>query len=86
MFQWLGINRYLNKMKQLVNEITGRKDFPAFNGTNEQIRNWIESNLDRFDLNEGWSCSVELEDNKITIDGDEDLHLFVIEDLDIIKF
>ena len=77
-----------NQMKTIVNEITGRKEFPIFKGTNEQIFNWVEYHLEELELNESWSCSAQWNnDNKteIFIRGDEDFELFRIIDVKIIK-
>lgn len=74
-------------MRTLVNEINGRKDFPIFKGTNEKLVNWVRNNLDLFELNESWSCSVtfDSEDCEILILGDEDYLLLKIIDAEIIN-
>lgn len=72
-------------MKTLVNEISGRKDFPIFEGTNEQIKDWVEKNLDLFDLNEGYSCLVSLDGDEISISGDEDWQEYRIIDVETVK-
>lgn len=72
-------------MKTLVNTITGSKDFPAFDGTPQQIKVWLESNFEHYiNLNDAHSCGVGLEDNTITIYGDEDYKEFEIVDFEII--
>ena len=72
-------------MKTIVNEITGRKDFPIFNGTNEQIAKWFNDNFfDFVEINEEFSCNVSLEGNELTISGDEDFHSLRIIDVKII--
>ena len=61
-------------MKTLVDEMTGRKDFPVFNGSDENICKWVNSNIDSMEgLNEPHSCTAELIDGTICIIGDEDL-------------
>ncbi len=45
---------------------------------NKDIVRFIEMNLKRFSLNEFWSCVVTLEDNTVTISGDEDSKIFSI--------
>lgn len=74
-------------MKTLVDEISGRKDFPIFEGTNEQILEWVEMNLDAFNLNEERSCQVSFDEspNLIVIYGDEDLKVFEIIKVETIK-
>lgn len=72
-------------MKTLVNKINGRKDFPIFEGTNEQILEWVEMNLDMFELNEARSCEVFLFKDEIEISGDEDLKIFEIIKVETIK-
>lgn len=60
-------------MKTLVDEISGRKDLPIFNGSNEGICDWVNLNLESITaLNEPHSCSAMLEDEFIIISGDED--------------
>lgn len=65
-------------MKTLENIVSGRKDFPIFEGANEQILEWVDINLTDFDLEEYWSCTVSLIGNTITINGDEDYALYKI--------
>lgn len=74
-------------MKTIVNEINGRKDFPIFEGTDEQVVEWVKNNSDEFNLNEEHSCKVlfEKEDRTITISGDEDLEIYRILDVSTIK-
>tara|TARA_R110000851_G_scaffold142964_1_gene281785 strand:+ start:1218 stop:1439 length:222 start_codon:yes stop_codon:yes gene_type:complete len=72
-------------MKTLVNEINGRKDFPIFEGTNEKILEWVEMNLDMFDLNEEHSCNAGLFKDEIVISGDEDSKIFEIIKVETIK-
>ena len=74
-------------MKTLVDEISGRKDFPIFEGTNEQISKWVEMNLDAFNLNEERSCQVWLDEplNLIEISGDEDCRVFEIIKVETVK-
>lgn len=74
-------------MKTLVDEISGRKDFPIFEGTNEQISKWVEMNLDVFNLNEEHSCQVWFDElsNTIEISGDEDFKVFEIIKVETIK-
>ena len=73
-------------MRTLVDEINGRKDFPVFDGTDEQILGWIKENLDQFELEEEFSCDVKIdEDGDITIRGDEDSMFFRIIDVEVIK-
>ena len=76
-------------MKTLVDEISGRKDLPIFEGTNEQILNWVRLNLDMFNLNESRSCWAELipfeNENAIEIYGDEDCKIFKIVNVEPIK-
>lgn len=73
-------------MKTLVNEISGRKDFPIFKGTNQQIFNWVKNNLEALDLNEAFSCDFELtEFGEILIFGDEDSKTLRIINVEIIE-
>ena len=74
-------------MKTLVSDITGRKDFPIFNGTNQQIKSWLETEINSLDLNEPHSCSILMDDsdNNIEISGDEDLMILRIEEVKIIN-
>ena len=60
-------------MKELIDEITGRKDLPIFKGSNDSIRNWIYLHIDQIEqLNEPFSCDVLLDGDNIIISGDED--------------
>ena len=73
-------------MRTLVDEITGRKDFPVFNGSNEGICNWINLNMDSITvLNEPHSCDASLEDEFIIISGDEDSRELRIVNLEFIE-
>ena len=74
-------------MKTLLEDISGRKDFPIFEGTNEQISKWVEMNLDVFNLNEEHSCQVWFDEpsNTIEISGDEDAKVFEIIKVETIK-
>ena len=38
----------------------------------DEIKDWVENNLDKFNLNEEHSCIVERDGFEITISGDED--------------
>ena len=72
-------------MKTLVNTMTGSKDFPVFDGTPQQIKVWFESNFEHYiNLNEAYSCGVDLENSTIIISGDEDYQEFEIVDLEIV--
>lgn len=74
-------------MKTIVNEITGRKEFPIFKGTNEQIFNWVSYNSEELNLNEHWKCSVKWNNEdktEILISGKEDYVVFKIIDVKII--
>ncbi len=60
-------------MITLVDDITGRKDFPLFKGSKEGICEWINLNLESIAiLNEPHSCCATLEGEFIFISGDED--------------
>lgn len=72
-------------MKTIVNEINGRKDFPIFDGTNEQIFNWMNQNIDALDLSEPYSCDVSIDGDIVAVSGDEDYVVFRIIDVKIIK-
>lgn len=73
-------------MKTLVDEITGRKDFPIFNGSDENICKWINLNLDSMKaLNEPHSCEAQLIDGILLISGDEDLRELRIIEVDFIE-
>ena len=74
-------------MKTLLEDISRRKDFPIFEGTNEQISKWVEMNLDVFNLNEKSSCQVWLDKplNTIEISGDEDFKILEIIKVETIK-
>lgn len=83
-------------MKTIVNETTGRKDFPIFDGNRMQIFEWVKNNLFEFEnygieVNEPHSCSVKLhsantqQHNLIEISGDEDLISLRIVEVDVIN-
>jgi len=74
-------------MKTLINEINGRKDFPIFEGTNEEIFWWVKMNLDMFSLNELHSCETNFfpSENLILISGDEDYRMLRIVYVEIIN-
>ena len=72
-------------MKKLVDWIHGELKGLIFEGTNEQIAEWIGKNLNKFNLNEEWSCGVTLEGSKIWISGDEDLREIEIKEVEAIK-
>ena len=61
----------------LKNHLTDKevifKDKTIFQEKNfDEIRDWVDNNLDTFSLNEAHSCVVEREGRTITITGDED--------------
>lgn len=47
---------------------------------------WVIENFDKFNLNDSISCSVDIQDNKITISGDEDLKEIDIVDIEVLDF
>ena len=53
---------------------------------NHLLDAWIFTNLSIFELNEEWSCSVDIEEDKIIISGDEDLIEVDIVDVDVLNF
>jgi hypothetical protein len=46
----------------------------------DEIRDWVNNNLDKFRLNEAHSCIVERDGFNITITGDEDRIEFTLND------
>jgi hypothetical protein len=72
-------------MRRLVTDL-GIQDVNLFfedDASNEQIRAWVERNLNLpdFELNEPHSCKVTEFVGDITISGDEDLVLLKIENI-----
>jgi len=58
---------------QLTDEETIFKNKSVFQEKNfDEIRDWVDNNLDRFNLNEAHSCKVERFGFTISITGDED--------------
>lgn len=58
-------------VKQLVNEITGRKDSPIFDGSNEDIRKWVEDNINYLEfgtIEEEFDSSEYI--TQVSLDGD----------------
>tara|TARA_R100000988_G_C4004146_1_gene171283 strand:- start:2559 stop:2780 length:222 start_codon:yes stop_codon:yes gene_type:complete len=72
-------------MKKLIDFCEGELTGLIFDGTNKQILEWIECNLNKFNLNEQRSCSVTLEGSEIFITGDEDLRQIEIKKIKPIK-
>ena len=73
-------------MKTLIGDISGRKDFPVFDGSNEGICEWVNVNIDSIDsLNESRSCIAYLEGECIFISGDEDYKQFNIITIEAIR-
>ena len=58
-----------------------------FNDSNENILKWVQNNLEKFNLNESWSCTVSffIVNNAIQINGDEDLLMLDITTLKTIQ-
>lgn len=66
-------------------DMSFKQDTRLFKGTNDQIYRWVLDNFDRMKLEEAFTCSAVLENDTITITGDEDNREFIIGAPSIIK-
>ena len=72
-------------IKYLSKELSEENILPSiyFNDSNDNIVKWVQGNIDKFNLNESYSCTVDwVYYNQIQISGDED---FLILDIITIK-
>lgn len=73
-------------MKQLIDELTNERLPFFFEGSDKKILEWVNNNLEVFNLNETHSCEAsEFFNREIHINGDEDLKILIITEVPLIK-
>ena len=72
-------------MKRLTTNGTNTEFFFEESVTIEQLKDWVYENMDKFELNEAYSCNVKEYGGMLHIYGDEDSVDVEIESVELIK-